>query len=72
MTPNKQTVTTYMEGFRGTDRAAILSCLTDDVEWEIPGGFHARREEGVREVFCDVFETRDTKIRRLISYLQTP
>ena len=54
MTPNKQTVTTYMEGFRGTDRAAILFCLTDDVEWEIPGGFHARREAGVREVFCDV------------------
>lgn len=72
MTPNKQTVTTYMEGFRRSDRAAILSCLTDDVEWEIPGGFHARREEGVREVFCDVFEARDTKIRRLISYLQTP
>jgi len=116
MTPNKQTVTTYMEGFRRTDRAVILSCLTDDVEWEIPGAFHARgrkefethivdpgfqdhptiavtrlteesdvviaegsvrapRAEGtiLNLVFCDVFEMRDAKIRRLISYLmQTP
>jgi len=31
-----------MEAFRITDRAAILSCLTEDVEWEIPGMFRAR------------------------------
>jgi ketosteroid isomerase-like protein len=40
MTENKQTVETYMEGFRNTDRPAILGCLTDDVEWLIPGMFH--------------------------------
>jgi ketosteroid isomerase-like protein len=40
MTVNKQTVDRYMDGFRRTDRAQILSCLTDDVEWLIPGGFH--------------------------------
>ena len=90
----------------------ILSCLTDDVEWVIPGAFHlkgkdafdkeienpafvgspaitvtrlteegdvvvaegsvraARRDGGyLHAVFCDVFEMRDAKIRRLISYL---
>jgi len=41
MTKNKQTVQKYMEGFRKTDREEILSCLTDDVEWEIPGLFHS-------------------------------
>jgi uncharacterized protein len=42
MTDNKRTVEAYMEGFRRTDRPQILSCLSDDVEWEIPGVFHAR------------------------------
>ena len=40
MTHNKQTVQAYMSAFRETDRDRILSCLTDDVEWEIPGAFH--------------------------------
>jgi ketosteroid isomerase-like protein len=35
----------YMDGFRRTDHEQILSCLTDDVEWEIPGVFHARGKE---------------------------
>jgi ketosteroid isomerase-like protein len=39
MTPNAQTVTDYMDGFRRTDRPAILACLADDVQWEIPGFF---------------------------------
>lgn len=112
MTENKRTVHTYMEGFRNTDRRTILSCVTDDVEWEIPGlfsikgreafnshivdpGFEgnpvievtrlteeddvviaegtvlAPREDGtrLRLAFCDVFEMRNAKIRRLVSYL---
>src|SRR5262245_2632798 len=112
MTANQKTVEAYMEGFRTTDRPAILSCLTDDVEWVIPGAFHVRgkddfakhivdpgfaghpvitvhrmienndvvvaegsvkapREDGtfMDLVFCDVFDMRDGKIRRLISYL---
>ena len=40
MTNNKKTVERYMEGFRRSDHAAILSCLTDDVVWEMPGAFH--------------------------------
>src|SRR6186713_921243 len=111
MSPNKQTVQKYMDSFGRTDHAAILSCLTDDVEWVIPGAFHTSgkaafdkeiendafvgrptiavtrmteqddvvvAEGSVRctmkaggilnLVFCDVFEMRAGKIRRLISY----
>lgn len=49
MTRNKRTIETYMDGFRATDREAILSCVTDDVVWEIPGMF---RSEG-RAAFND-------------------
>lgn len=37
MSQNKRTVQTFMDAFAACDRAAILSCLTDDVEWFIPG-----------------------------------
>ena len=102
----------YMDAFTKTDRPGILSCLTDDVEWIVPGAFHVRGkdrfaehivDEGFQEkplikvdrlieendvvvaegsvraaktdgtsidlVFCDVFDMRDGRIRRLISYL---
>jgi ketosteroid isomerase-like protein len=42
VTPNKRTVEQYMDGFRRTDRPQILSCLTEDVEWLIPGMFHVK------------------------------
>lgn len=101
-----------MEAFSRSDHTAVLSCLTDDVEWEIPGAFllagkaafdkeiendafegrpdiavtrmteendvvmaegtvRARRKSGesMDMAFCDVFEMRGGKIRRLISYL---
>lgn len=112
MTPNQATVTAYMEAFTRTDRPAILGCLTEDVEWLVPGAFHvygkaafdshileagsapnpaivvtrlieesdlvvaegtvrAGMTDGtaVNLVFCDVFEMRGAKIRKLISYL---
>ncbi len=34
-----------MEGFRRSDHAMVLSCLTDDVEWLIPGMFDIRGKE---------------------------
>jgi uncharacterized protein len=40
MSGNKQTVRQYIEGFNRIDHAQILSLLTDDVEWVIPGMFH--------------------------------
>ncbi len=45
MTENKKTVERYMEGFRKSDHAMVLSCLTDDVEWLIPGMFHIRGKD---------------------------
>lgn len=112
MTPNKVTVTRYMDAFRRTARAEILDCLTEDVEWVLPGLFHTRglkefdghitepdfsgkpdikvsrlteendiviaegtvdtfKADGtpVHIAFCDVFEMRGAKIRKLTSYL---
>jgi len=112
MSENKRTVQKYMEGFRNTDRDSILSCVTDDVEWKIPGMFSVQGRDAFNEhivdpgfagnpvidvtrmteendvviaegtvlarrdddttlplAFCDVFELRDGRIRRLISYL---
>lgn len=40
MTENKKTVEKYIDGFRKSDHKQILSCLTEDVEWEMPGAFH--------------------------------
>lgn len=56
MTENKSTVDRYMDGFRRTDHDQILSCLTDDVEWVIPGVFHARGKEAFdKEIEGDGF-----------------
>jgi ketosteroid isomerase-like protein len=37
---NLATVERYLDGFRTSDHELVLSCLTDDVEWKMPGGFH--------------------------------
>jgi uncharacterized protein len=101
-----------MDAFNVTDHARILACLTDDVEWVVPGAFHTRGKQAFdREiegeqfvgspeitvtrlteekdvvvaegrvrtnrkvggvlnlVFCDVFEMRQGRIRRLTSYI---
>lgn len=36
---NKETVERYLDGFRRTDHAQILSCLTDDITWTVFGHF---------------------------------
>jgi ketosteroid isomerase-like protein len=112
MNLNKTTVRKYIDGFAKGDHEQILSCLTDDVEWLIPGMFHVagkeafereiendafvglptlgitrlteendivvaegtvraeRRDGGFLDaVFCDVFEMKGGRIRKLISYL---
>lgn len=53
MTPNKRTVEAYMDGFRRTDRPRILSCLTDDVEWQIPGALHIRGKDEFEKHIVD-------------------
>lgn len=108
MSDNKKMIERYIGGFNKLDHAQILSCLTDDVEWLMPGFFHhvgkeafdkeienpafsgtpivtitrmteennvviaegtvlAQKASGEKLplVFCDVFEMRDGKIRKL-------
>ena len=36
MSPRKETVEAYFEGFRRSDHQQILACLTDDVVWDLP------------------------------------
>jgi ketosteroid isomerase-like protein len=42
---NQNTVDRYMEGFRRNDHRQILACLTDDVEWILPGAFHVHGKD---------------------------
>ena len=112
MSENIATIERYIDGFNKSDHAQILDCLTDDVEWVLPGAFHlhgkqefdgeiendaftgspvvvltrvveadeivfaegtvqAHWKDGrvLNAAFCDVFEMRGGKIRKLISYL---
>lgn len=56
MSPNKQTVQAYMDAFTRSDHPRILDCLTDDVEWVIPGAFHLRGKVAFdREIENDAF-----------------
>jgi len=45
MSPNIETVTTYLDGFRTNDHAQILSCLTDDIRWTVFGAFQLTGKE---------------------------
>jgi uncharacterized protein len=56
MTENTKTVERYLDGFRASDHAQILSCLTDDVVWNIPGVFHVVGKDAFdREIENDAF-----------------
>lgn len=56
MSQNKETVKLYMDAFTRSDRQEILSCLTDDVEWLIPGAFHVKGKAAFdKEIENDAF-----------------
>lgn len=40
MSSRRSLVETYFEGFRRSDHAAILACLTEDVVWDVVGHSH--------------------------------
>ncbi|MDQ3015463.1 MAG: hypothetical protein M3R25_01885 [Bacteroidota bacterium] len=40
MLNNKQTIETYMQGLSERDPVMILSCLINDVIWDLPGCFY--------------------------------
>ena len=56
MIGNKKIVEIFMDGFNKYDHKQILSCLTDDVEWEMPGTFHLFGKDAFdKEIENDAF-----------------
>jgi uncharacterized protein len=56
---NKRTVERYMEAFRRGDHPGVLACLTEDVEWDIPGFLHITGKEAFdREIENEAFTGR--------------
>lgn len=54
---NKKVVSDYMAGFNAGDHDKILSCLTDDVIWEMPGVYHHSGKAAFdKEIENDAFE----------------
>ena len=52
----KAVVETYFDGFRRSDHAQILACLTDDVAWDLPGYTHLTGKDAFdREIENDEF-----------------
>jgi len=54
---NKKTVEAYMNAFEKGDHLKVLSCLTDDVVWILPGVFHLKgKKEFEGEIRNDAFQ----------------
>jgi ketosteroid isomerase-like protein len=68
MSLNKDTVQKYIDGFNKSDHAQILPCLTDDIEWLMPGYFHLTGKEAFdKEIENDAFTGSPTvKITRMV------
>jgi ketosteroid isomerase-like protein len=64
---NKQTVETYMRAFGQSDHAQVLSCLTDDIEWVLPGVFQITGKPAFdKEIENDAFTGKpDIAVARL-------
>ncbi len=61
MSANKDTVERYIDGFNKSDHAQILSCLTDDIEWLMPGAFHLHGKHAFdKEIENEAFTGRPT------------
>jgi ketosteroid isomerase-like protein len=46
---NKETVQTYFEAYAKWDHEGVLACLTDDVEWFVPGAFEIKGKQAFDE-----------------------
>jgi len=57
-----------MDAFGRTDHATILSCLTDDIEWFIPGAFRVTGKAAFdKEIENDAFVGSPTiKVTRMV------
>jgi uncharacterized protein len=73
MSPRKQLVETYFEGFRQSNHETILACLTDDVVWDLPGFKHLEGKVAFDgEIENDAFEGRPSlDVDRLIEERDT-
>ncbi len=67
MSNNKKTVHKYMAGFNAGDHAKILSCLTEDVVWELPGAYlHRGKAAFDKEIENEAFTGKPIiKVNRL-------
>ena len=45
MSRNKDVVLAYMDAYARWHHKDVLDCLTDDVEWIVPGAFHLTGKE---------------------------
>lgn len=68
MSENKKIVEKYMDGFRESNHQKILSCLSDDVIWEMPGIYkHSGKKAFDKEIENDNFVGSPTiQIHRLV------
>lgn len=68
MTENRRTVDRYLEAFHASDHEKVLACLTDDVEWILPGAFHLSGKEAFdREIENPAFSGRpDIAVTRFV------
>jgi uncharacterized protein len=68
MSENKKTIEQYIQGFRESDHAKILSCLAEDVVWEMPGIYkHTGKETFDKEIENENFVGSPTiQIHRLV------
>jgi ketosteroid isomerase-like protein len=68
VSPFKEIVERYFEGFRQSDHGMILACLTDDVVWDLPGYRHLEGKDAFDgEIENEDFEGSPTlTIDRLI------
>jgi ketosteroid isomerase-like protein len=58
---NKNVIEIYMDGFRKGDHEQILSCLTDNVIWEMTGLFYKVGKEAFdKEIENDAFIGKPT------------
>jgi ketosteroid isomerase-like protein len=73
VSPHKEVVERYFEGFRRSDHKPILACLTDDVVWDLPGYAHLTGKDAFdREIENDEFVGSPTLIvDRLIEEAHT-
>ena len=59
MSPNKTTGQKYMDAFGRSDHGQVLACLTNDVEWVIPGALQVTGKPAFdKEIENDAFVGR--------------